>query len=613
MISLRPIALGIILILYAAEVAIGQAQDDVEIHLLSPQQLFDRWQNHEDPREREYAQRQLVHKGRRARSLAPQVMPLATSSDVRTRAEALGILGAISGRNSAVRALSVKGLKDKDRSVRRVAVFNVAYFGDISDLAPAIDDDNAQIRRQIAKMLFSIGERSAPLAATVAKRLSRESPGLRYDWIHALRRMGPKAAVAYPSLLPFVNDPGSNIRIATCWALVGINPDDKNTANAILTLLRDPDFEVREAATRAIMETSASGDDVILALKNVVRDHKGEIQVQAAATLYKLTKDPAALDILVKALESTDQETRSSAAFSVGQVKADADEIIQALEKGCSHDDNYTSFLAFSALRSLGRKGALNLIKLLDSTDESLRKGAAIELQCLEGDALPTAKEINPYFTRKDSEAIIAASNVAAMLGPEAKLCVPNLIMAMKHEDVAVRIAATKALGAIGPDSFPAVEILARSLRSTHAIEQIEAASALGALGDKAKSASPAIEEAMLNKIPDVQIAAAIAAWQIKRDPTAIRVLRDVWESRSSALAAAWLWRMERNEKAMIYIVDRFMYSPGTLECGVGLEERYRGRDEAIRFFRESCNDPDARISKRSKQALEEISPWVCP
>jgi HEAT repeat protein len=609
--SLRLTAFTIMLVFCAC--AVGFAQDDIQVHLLSPQQLFDRWQDHEDPREREHAQRLLIGKGRQARSLVPQVMPLATSSNVQTRAEALRILGAVSGRNRAVQALSVKGLKDKDRSVRRVAVFNVAYFGDISDLAPAIDDDDAQIRRQIASTLSDVGERSAPLAATVAKRLSVETNDLRFDWLHALRGMGPKAAAAYPSLLPFLNDPDSRMRIATCLVLVEINPDDKNTANAILTLLRDPEFEVREAATRAIMETSAGGDDIVLALRSVVGDHNGEIQVQAAATLYKLTKDPGALDILVKALQSTDRDLSSRAAISVGDVKADADEIIQALEKACKHDDDYAAHRAFSALRALGRKGVLSLLKFHESTDESLRKGAAIELQWLEGDSVLTADEINPYFKRKHPEAIIAASNLAAMLGPEAKLCVPNLMTAMKHDDENVRIAAAKALGAIGADSSPAVEILAHSLKSTNALEQIAAANALSVLGDEAKSASPAIQETMKNESSDVRIAAAIAAWQINRDPSAIRVLRSVWESDSSALAAAWLWRIERNETAMSCIVDRFMYSPGTLECGVGLEERYRGLGESIRFFHESSNDPDARIRKLSKQAIEEINPWLCP
>jgi HEAT repeat protein len=610
--SLRRIAFSVILVLYACNAALGQAQDDIDPRRLSPEQLFDRWQNHEDDMARWIAWHALANKGRRGRSIVPRVMPLAQSKDAQTRAEALEILSTINGFDRAIQTANVKGLKDEDAAVRLVAAFNVLYYGNISDLAPAIEDNDLGIRSEVARELFYTGERAAPLAAAVAKRLSLESPQLRAQWIHVLQKMGPKAAVAYPSLLPFVKDASSDIRVAVCWALIRVNPDDKKTAESLMAFFHDPDSEVREAATRAIMETNASGDDVVSALRDVVRKDHGPTQVQAAAMLYKLTKDQRALDILVEGLEGDDRDKRNAAAISLCKIKTDSDVVIQALVKACSHDD-VTSINAFFALGAVGRKGTLCLLKLLDSTDESLRSGAARQLHSLEGDALPTVAEISPYLVRNDPVLILAASAVAAKLGPKAKDCVPNLMSAMGRDELEVRIAALKALGAIGSDSSPAVEILVRSLKSTHAAEQVAAASALGAIGEKAKGASPALEEAMQSKVDDVRIAAAVAAWQVKRDPAAVRALHDLWKSQGSALAAAWLWRLERNEQAMEFIVDCFSYSPRTLECGVGWEVRHRGEDEAIRFFQESCNDPDKRIVKLSKQALKEIHPSLEP
>ncbi len=74
-----------------------------------------------------------------------------------------------------------------------------------------------------------------------------------------------------------------------------------------------------------------------------------------------------------------------------------------------------------------------------------------------------------------DAEVRLQATVALAFIGPEAETAVPQLVAALKDNNVAVRRGAARALGQIGPGAAGAVSALIEALQDTEYIDPPEA------------------------------------------------------------------------------------------------------------------------------------------
>ncbi len=76
----------------------------------------------------------------------------------------------------------------------------------------------------------------------------------RLNAVYALGRIGPRAARATPSLLPFLRHEEWDFRGEAVYALGKIGPGAAEAVPALIPRLRDPSRWVREGADRALMQ-----------------------------------------------------------------------------------------------------------------------------------------------------------------------------------------------------------------------------------------------------------------------------------------------------------------------------------------------------------------------
>ena len=125
------------------------------------------------------------------------------------------------------------------------------------------------------------------------------------------------------------------------------------------------------------------------------------------------------------------------------------------------------------------------------------------------------------------------AVHALGQLGPDAAEALKPLeeILADKYEFEYIRGGAAWALGRIGQPARPAVPLLIDTLTSKHVSVRRNSPLALAAIGgDEAQKAITPIAKLLDDEDAGVQAAAALALWQLDRDPRAVPKLAEMLE-----------------------------------------------------------------------------------
>jgi len=125
------------------------------------------------------------------------------------------------------------------------------------------------------------------------------------------------------------------------------------------------------------------------------------------------------------------------------------------------------------------------------------------------------------------------AVHALGQLGPDAAEALKPLeaILADKYEFEYIRGGAAWALGRIGKAARPAIPLLIDTLTSKHVSVRRNSPSALAAIGgDEAQKAITPIAKLLDDEDAGVQAAAALALWQLDRDPRAVTKLVEMLE-----------------------------------------------------------------------------------
>lgn len=361
-----------------------------------------------------------------------------------------------------------KLLKAKEPAQRRTAAKALGIYGrgDFTpDLLPLLKDTDSEVRLTAALALAKIGPLAQAAALDLVK-LTKDGDGqVRAAAFTALGSLNVPAETALEAYRQGLTDGSPVVRQAALIACGSLGPQAKTLLPRIQELLKDKQREVQVAACFALSRLEQHGLPAIGDLKDLMTKNDPELRLEAAVSLWVLTRDPAYLK-----------------------------EIEQATSKG---RDQRLREIAFerlhSAIRTLVASNlpdALNRLRSAE-TPSALRRAildAMAELPSVQLNA------VLPDIVDRLDDGVLReqASKLLLRIGRPA---VPVLIRKLKAPDRIVRRESANLLGQMGAAAQEAIPALIEALADKEPMVQSGAARALGQFGKEAKAALPALKE----------------------------------------------------------------------------------------------------------------------
>jgi HEAT repeat protein/lysophospholipase L1-like esterase len=246
-----------------------------------------------------------------------------------------------------------------------------------------------------------------------------------------------------------LSDPGAaEVRMAAAWALESLGPAATQAGPALAWALHsDSSTGVRSAAAEAIGAMGPAGREVVPALFDALGDPSEAVRSAVAQALARLGPTGEDVPHLLAVLHSTDGYVAAFAAWSLGNLRAEAKAAVPALVQALDRDD--VAVVAAGALARIGPaagEAVPSLVAALGSPDSGRRWRAARTL---------------------------------GRIGPPAEGAVAALAAALGDPEPWVRANAAKALGRIGAAARSAAPALQRATGDPDAGVRQEARQAL--------------------------------------------------------------------------------------------------------------------------------------
>lgn len=284
-------------------------------------------------------------------------------------------------------------------------------------------------------------------------------------------------------VIPRLDDSGSNRElVAAEKALMALGPA---AAGALLTMLREDDLARRLAALHALMfavDATPVMDELAEMLSSPELD--GKLREDAALILLETVKQPS-------------------------------DEIAQAFDAALSDsswDDRWT---IIAGTHVLGARAVGFLTEALSVQDEDVVLTALLELERLGPDAQGCEAEVVGLLADGTLMERIGAARVLGEIGPEAKMTLPHLLVAIREDHPDVALAASSAFHGYGESAAPFTKGLVemfddvREGNEPYLDHNVFAIEVLGKMGPDAEKAIPRLTEiARMNGWPRERLGA---------------------------------------------------------------------------------------------------------
>jgi HEAT repeat protein len=364
------------------------------------------------------------------------------------------------------------------------------------------------------------------------KALKDPDPKVRYRAVQTLADLGPVAKFAVPDLRPLLEDKHPMVQIKTAEALWKIDKTPTATLlPVLLTALKHKDGGVRAAAPPVIALFGAKAAGGLPALTEALKDKDFEVKLAAVTALGDL--GPIAKDRAGALLDLTYEKDFFLLEPFVGAALANlGDGAIPALTKALDEELSDRRKVAAYALGSMGPKAAPAvdaLAKSLTAKDPGVRHAAARALGKIGSKANGALPRLEKTLDDKVAAVRIEAALAAWHISGKAKH-VGVIIKSLDDESPSVRENACQALSVMKSDARDAVDPVAKLLQDKEL--KIRAIMTLGEIGPPAKKTLASLTRMLQDRDGDVQIASAIAVFQISGDAKeSLKVLQTLLES----------------------------------------------------------------------------------
>jgi HEAT repeat protein len=289
-------------------------------------------------------------------------------------------------------------------------------------------------------------------------------------------------------------------------------------ASAWVRELDDNDTKVRSKAYQALV---AMGKEGVPYLITAVQKGTVKGQVLAAEALGTVGPEAgAAVGALRKLLHAENDRARVAAAGALWKVTQDSEAVLETLIGGLSARDREARQAAAEALAAMGPKARAALPalhKMLTDEDRKVRKAAVLALGSI-GPKDVIRAPLSGVLKDTDGDVRVSAAVILRKIDPEAKD--PVLVLVKAASDLYQRSTAREALEKVGPEAGSAVSDLARLLKDESEDVRKAATVTLGKIGAGARSAAPALFEALAD--PRIALDAEEALKRIDPEPASM-------------------------------------------------------------------------------------------
>ncbi len=268
----------------------------------------------------------------------------------------------------------VRGLKNSNPDIRNTAAERLGELADprtVDPLAEALDDPDPGVRWKAAEALGRLG---TPAVDPLLLALTSGDVDVRWKAAVALgdigdpRAIGPLAELLddedryvrtrAADALGRIGGPAEQVLVhllskgqkqERCGAALGLGKvGDPAAIEALLSVLGDPEPDVRDAAVRAFGEI---GERAVAPLIGLLRSARGDIRREAVRSLVQIG-DPA-VDRLIQALKDTDAATREEVIRALAEMEDRR--AIEALLFALTEEDSELQRAAREALIGIKR------------------------------------------------------------------------------------------------------------------------------------------------------------------------------------------------------------------------------------------------------------------
>jgi HEAT repeat protein len=206
-------------------------------------------------------------------------------------------------------------------------------------------EDSDRIGRKISgeveKILTCFGETT--IEQHVWAKL--QAQGERIDRFQLLKFQAAlgQEAEAIASILSLLGDPESNVRDSAASALGQLGNSSGEVVSALLSLLGDPESNVRGSAASALGQLGNSSGEVVSALLPLLGTQESYVRYSAASALGQLGNSSGeVVSALLPLLGDPESYVRGSAASALGQLAKISDSIrlnmVELLEKNPNYE-----------------------------------------------------------------------------------------------------------------------------------------------------------------------------------------------------------------------------------------------------------------------------------
>jgi len=278
------------------------------------------------------------------------------------------------------------------------------------------------------------------------KDLKDNDVSVRVAAIQAVTFYGDRARAALPDLNYLSGDPDHSVRTAVCIAIGSIGVDD-----------------------------SKDGKEAVRSLILKLGDGQGAIRIQAALAIARIGPKYAhsavhGLTTLVR--DTGSWEIRKTACFALGQVGADPDgkadvNALKALKDALKDRAYQVRLEALTAMVHLGPTKNLDdlppvleaVTPLFQDKHKQVQVWSRLCMMRMDGSYVTDANmtPIAKALTDPDPDVRYAAEGALALMGGAAKSKVPDLVAALRSDDLGTILGALFALSQMGKDASSAI------------------------------------------------------------------------------------------------------------------------------------------------------------
>lgn len=358
--------------------------------------------------------------------------------------------------------------------------------GELDDLQRKLLEGDVTARRAACESLGSMGEQARDASAALLAALQDTDVQVRAGAAWALGKTGSRTPEILQKLIDATGDKDWTVRHNAGLSLV--KAGEPATQPLEKALRSDRAWQRFYAADALVRINPAKAEAALPVISQALDSEEAEMQGRAIKTVTHL--GPAARRAapgVLKLLESTDSSLRVAAADALAALGSGVSNSAPALITRLGKEkDGWTRCRIYHALAAVREPTTLVLPALLKGLEDSSDRPMMAACEAL---ATLAPLAIDPVIERvQNRKPLLPAIETLGFMGPAAKKALPTLVALMSDPDWVVRVRAASALGSVGKDDPTALDTLRKAVNDPHESVRAHVQSALERLAQKPAS-----------------------------------------------------------------------------------------------------------------------------